>query len=81
MKYVTLTITRKKGWLLLASMLTILTIGSLAYHTVLVGATHVEPPATTFSPESLSEANDDSGEIWVTSQGTHRLFILHGQGS
>jgi hypothetical protein len=81
MKYATLTITRKKGWLLLASMLTILTIGSLAYHTVRVGATHVEPPATTFPPESLPEANDDSGEIWVTSQGTHRLFILHGQGS
>ncbi len=81
MKYVTSTITRKKSCLLLASMLTILAMGSLAYHTVRVGATHVEPPATTFSPESLSEANDDSGEIWVTSQGTHRLFILHGQGS
>ena len=24
---------------------------------------------------------DDSGELWVTSQGTDRLFIVHGQGS
>ena len=23
----------------------------------------------------------DSGELWVTSQGTDRLFIVHGQGS
>src|SRR5262245_18650195 len=23
----------------------------------------------------------DSGELWVTSQGTDRLFVVHGQGS
>jgi hypothetical protein len=26
-------------------------------------------------------AQSDSGEVWVTSQGTDRLFIVHGQGS
>jgi DNA-binding beta-propeller fold protein YncE len=28
-----------------------------------------------------SAQQSDSGELWVTSQGTDRLFIVHGQGS
>lgn len=27
------------------------------------------------------QAQGDSGEVWVTSQGTHRLFIVHGNGA
>lgn len=32
---------------------------------------------TTFSDV---RAQSESGEVWVTSQGTHRLFIVHGNG-
>jgi DNA-binding beta-propeller fold protein YncE len=28
-----------------------------------------------------AQAQGDSGEVWVTSQGTHRLFIVHGNGA
>jgi DNA-binding beta-propeller fold protein YncE len=34
-----------------------------------------------FSTSPRVRANSDSGELWVTSQGTDRLFIVHGQGS
>ena len=34
-----------------------------------------------FSTSPRVGANGDSGELWVTSQGTDRLFIVHGQGS
>lgn len=34
-----------------------------------------------FSTSPSVRAHDDSGEVWVTSQGTDRLFIVHGQGS
>ena len=34
-----------------------------------------------FSTSSGVRAHGDSGELWVTSQGTDRLFIVHGQGS
>jgi hypothetical protein len=34
-----------------------------------------------FSTSPRVRANGDSGELWVTSQGTDRLFIVHGQGS
>jgi DNA-binding beta-propeller fold protein YncE len=35
----------------------------------------------TFSTSPMVRAQGDSGELWVTSQGTDRLFIVHGQGS
>jgi DNA-binding beta-propeller fold protein YncE len=31
------------------------------------------------SPDAQEQG--DSGEVWVTSQGTHRLFIVHGNGA
>jgi DNA-binding beta-propeller fold protein YncE len=34
-----------------------------------------------FSTSPMVRAQGDSGELWVTSQGTDRLFIVHGQGS
>ncbi len=34
-----------------------------------------------FSTSPGVRAHGDSGELWVTSQGTDRLFIVHGQGS
>src|SRR5918999_475587 len=34
-----------------------------------------------FSVSAMVQAQGDSGEVWVTSQGTDRLFIVHGQGS
>ena len=36
-----------------------------------------------FSASVLAETaqQPDSGELWVTSQGTDRLFIVHGEGS
>jgi len=34
-----------------------------------------------FSTSPRVRANGDSGELWVTSQGTDRLFIVRGQGS
>jgi DNA-binding beta-propeller fold protein YncE len=34
-----------------------------------------------FSTSPRVRAHGDSGELWVTSQGTDRLFIVHGQGS
>jgi DNA-binding beta-propeller fold protein YncE len=36
-----------------------------------------------FSPSVVARTaqGSDSGELWVTSQGTDRLFIAHGQGS
>ena len=43
MKYAMITITRKKGFLLLASMLTSLVLCGFAYHTPGVGATPAEP--------------------------------------
>ncbi len=81
MNYISTIITRKKGLLLLASMLTCLTLVSPALNIGRVGDISVESLANPFSPRASSEADDNSGEIWVTSQGTHRLFILHGQGS
>src|SRR5918994_2868219 len=47
-------------------------MGRLAIVLVIVlSASVVAPTAQQF----------DSGELWVTSQGTDRLFIVHGQGS
>jgi sugar lactone lactonase YvrE len=34
-----------------------------------------------FSAPPGVRAQGDSGEVWVTSQGTHRLFIVHGNGA
>ena len=34
-------------------------------------------------PAAVAQTNQEagSGELWVTSQGTDRLFIVHGQGA
>ncbi|MCA1623629.1 MAG: hypothetical protein LC778_07470, partial [Acidobacteria bacterium] len=41
----------------------------------------VEPAASNFEQEGLpGSTDDDDSEVWVTSQGTHRLFILNGDG-
>jgi hypothetical protein len=34
-----------------------------------------------FSASPGVRAQSDSGEVWVTSQGTHRLFVVHGNGA
>jgi hypothetical protein len=34
-----------------------------------------------FSMSAMARAQGDPGELWVTSQGTDRLFIVHGEGS
>jgi SAM-dependent methyltransferase len=34
-----------------------------------------------FGTSPMVRAQGESGELWVTSQGTERLFIVHGQGS
>jgi DNA-binding beta-propeller fold protein YncE len=42
----------------------------------------VEPAASNFEQEVLPGAtDDDDSEVWVTSQGTHRLFILSGDSN
>ena len=48
-------------------------------HQQAAGATIVVLALMSTTPRA--RANGDAGELWVTSQGTDRLFIVHGHGS
>jgi hypothetical protein len=52
---------------------------SMKMYQLLAGVTLLLLAAFGTSP--MVRAQGESGELWVTSQGTDRLFIVHGQGS
>ena len=80
MKYAAGITSHKKGHSLRTLMLVALALASVASNIAWASDTPIEPLATTFWQGVPSGVTDD-GEVWVTSQGTHRLFILEGQGT
>ncbi len=79
MKYATRVTTSKKRHALSVSMLMGLALMIFAPNIARAGYRPIEPLASAAHHESALEASD--GEVWVTSQGTHRLFVLDDQGS
>src|SRR5262245_32877077 len=72
----------RRGWLLALALvglaLVSLTLIKFQHHIARAGYAPVEPRASSYSRPAPLE--DGDGEVWVTSQGTHRLFILKDQG-
>ena len=79
MSYANSTFIRKHSLRLLAVMLLSMALVIFSSSTW-AGYMPVEPAASNSEQEMLPEADDDDGEVWVTSQGTHRLFVLNGDG-
>src|SRR5262245_34547963 len=78
MRYTSTSMTWKKGALLLVSMVVGLGLVNYSFEGR-AGYTPIAPQAITFTQEAACDGDD--GEVWVTSQGTDRLFVLQGQGS
>jgi hypothetical protein len=68
----------RAGWLLL-TLLVVGSLGLLIHQPFALASARADVPQPKTSLGSSEREVGDGGEIWVSSQGTHRLFVLHGR--